>query len=154
MGTRMAPSYANIFMGKLECDLLHRTRQELTIWWRYIEDISAVWAHDKESLQVFLNELNSFHPMIKFTAEWSRESVTFLDTKVIRDGNCLATDLYTKPTDTHQYLHQWSCHPSHWKSSIAYNQALRMRRICSRSTDYQQHVEELKENLIKRQCSR
>ena len=101
-------------------------------------------------LQVFLTELNSFHPTIKFTAEWSRESVTFLDTKVIRDGNRLVTDLYTKPTDTHQYLHQRSCHPSHCKSSIAYSQALRMRRICSRPTDYHRHVEELKENLIKR----
>ena len=42
------------------------------------------------------------------------------------------------------------CHPSHCKSSIAYSQALRMRRICSRPTDYHRHVEELKENLIKR----
>ena len=124
--------------------------QRPTIWWRYIDDIFAVWPHGEENLKVFLTEINSFHPTIKFTAEWSRESVTFLDTKVIRDGNRLVTDLYTKPTDTHQYLHQRSCHPSHCKSSIAYSQALRMRRICSRATDYQQHVAELKEHLIRR----
>ena len=150
MGTRMAPSYANIFMGKFEIDLLQQTVKRPTIWWRYIDDFFAVWPHGEENLKVFLTEINSFHPTIKFTAEWSRESVTFLDTKVIRDGNRLVTDLYTKPTDTHQYLHQRSCHPSHCKSSIAYSQAFRMRRICSRATDYQQHVAELKEHLIRR----
>ena len=31
MGTRMAPSYANIFMGKLKYDLLHQTKQKPTI---------------------------------------------------------------------------------------------------------------------------
>ena len=150
MGTRMAPSYANIFVGRFEIYLLQQTVQRRTIWWRYIDDIFAVWPHGEENLKVFLTEINPFHPTIKFTTVWSRESVTFLDTKVIRDGNRMVTDLYTKPTDTHQYLHQRSCHPSHCKSSIAYSQALRMRRICSRATHYQQHVAELKEHLIRR----
>ena len=39
-------------------------------------------------------------------------------------GISLVTDLYTKQTDNDQYLHQWSCHPSPCKSSIAYSQAL------------------------------
>ena len=89
MGTRMAPSYANIFMGRLERDLLQQTTQKPTTWLRFIDDIFAVWSHGEESLQIFLNEINSFHPTIKFTAEWSRESVTFLDTRVICDGNRL-----------------------------------------------------------------
>ena len=80
MGTRMAPSYANIFMGKLECDLLQQTRQNPTIWWRYIDDTFAVWPHGKQNLEAFFNEINSFHPTIKSIAEWSRQSVTFLDT--------------------------------------------------------------------------
>ena len=41
MGTRMAPSYANIFMGKLEQQLLARTRKKPAIWWRYIDDLFA-----------------------------------------------------------------------------------------------------------------
>ena len=31
----------------------------------------------------------------------------------------------------HQYLHSTSCHPRHCKSSIAYSQTLKLRRICS-----------------------
>ena len=33
MGTRMAPSYANIFMGKLETQLLQYTTDRPSTWW-------------------------------------------------------------------------------------------------------------------------
>ena len=101
MGTRMAPSYANIFMGKLEQQLLARTRKGPPIWWRYIDDIFVLWNHGEESLNSFVEEINQAHPTIKFTTEWSRDSVSFLDTTVtIVDGQ-IVTDLYVKPTDTH-----------------------------------------------------
>ena len=83
------------------------------------DDIFTIWPHSEESLMVFLNEINSFHSTIRFTKEWSWESVTFLDTKVIGDRNQLVTDLYTKPMDIHQYLHRHSCHPFHCKMGIA-----------------------------------
>ena len=79
MGTRMAPSYANIFMGKLEQQLLARTRKGPPIWWRYIDDIFVLWNHGEESLNSFVEEINQAHPTIKFTTEWSRDSVSFLD---------------------------------------------------------------------------
>ena len=81
---------------------------------------------------------------------WSSNSVTFLDTKVISDGSKLITDLYAKPTDTQQYLHQRSCHPSNCKNGIAYSQALRLLRVCSQHTDYLRHTEELKGYLVDR----
>ena len=62
----------------------------------------------------------------------------------------MVTDLYTKPTDTHQYLHRSSCHPLHCKNSIAFSQALRLCRICCRPHDYDQRVEELKTYLVDR----
>ena len=92
MGTRMAPSYANIFMGELEKHLLQNTVNRPSIWWRYIEDIFAVWNDGEEQLQHFLQEINTFHPTIKFTAEWSREKVSFLDTTVILDGTILGVE--------------------------------------------------------------
>ena len=111
VGTRIAPSYTNIFMDKFETELLWSVSERPMVWWRYIDHVFANWPHGEENLEVFLNKLNLFHPTIKFTAEWSQEFVTFLNTRIIREGNHFITDLYTKPTDTHQYLHRHSCHP-------------------------------------------
>ena len=62
----------------------------------------------------------------------------------------LLTDLYTKPTDKFQYLNFKSCHPYHQKSNLPYALALRLRRICSNTTDFQQHCTTLTHHLRKR----
>ena len=135
MGTKCAPSYAIIFLGKLEKDFLLTSDLRPILWWRYIDDIFMIWPHSSEELNSFLEALNSCHPTIKFTSTISETSVNFLDVTVIKDQNGhLHTDLYTKPTDAHLYLHYTSFHPKHQKRSLPYSQALRLRRICS-STD-------------------
>ncbi len=87
--------------------------------------------HGQSKLDSFLEYLNGFHQTIKFTSESSMEKVSFLDVMVVKKGGILETDLYCKPTDTHQYLQRGSCHPWHVKKAIPYGQALRIRRICS-----------------------
>ena len=72
-----------------------------------------------------------FHSTIKFTTEYSKEQVNFLDASIkLIDGE-LKTDLFVKPTDTHQLLDPTSCHPYHRKKEIPYSQAVRLNRICS-----------------------
>ena len=58
-------------------------------------------------------------------------------------GGALGTDLFCKPSDTHQYLHRKSCHPWHTKGAIPFSQALRIRRICSDDTSFQSWLGEL-----------
>ena len=131
IGTKMAPPYAILFMDELEQNILEGSVHKPHVWWRYIDDIFLIWEHGEESLKEFLDYLNSCHPTIKFTANYSPKSVEFLDVKVIRHGDSLVTDLFVKPTDTHQYLHASSSHVYHSKRSIPYSQALRLNRICS-----------------------
>ncbi len=95
MGTRMAPSCANLFMAELETNLLTWTDQRPLIWRHFIDDIFAIWQHGQESLDSFLQQINLFHPTIKFTSEFSTDRITFLDTTVILDENTIHTDLYT-----------------------------------------------------------
>ena len=101
------------------------------VWLRYIDDVFFIWTHGQSKLDSFLEYLNEFHQTIKFTSESSMEKVSFLDVMVVKKGGILETDLYCKPTDTHQYLQRGSCHPWHVKKAIPYGQALRIRRICS-----------------------
>ena len=48
MGTRMAPFYANIFMGNLEENLLADTNKKPDVWWRHIDDVFALWSLEKK----------------------------------------------------------------------------------------------------------
>ena len=150
MGTKMAPSYANLFMGNLERTLLQGATLKPSCWYRYIDDIFIVWNHGQDTWNEFANYLNSFHPTIKFTSEISKTSVSYLDTTVSVINGKLETDLYTKPTDTFNYLLWSSCHPHKTKSSIPYGLAHRLVRICSRTQDLHKRLQELYCHLRKR----
>ena len=45
------------------------------------------------------------HPTINFTADWSKTLINFLDVTVSIAEDVIETDLYVKPTDSHQYLY-------------------------------------------------
>ena len=138
MGTRVAPSLANLFMGRIEHQLLESSEFKPLIFLRFIDDIFLVWCHGEDSLARFIREANSFHPTIKFTAETSKEQIAFLDTLIKIDPvtNELYTTLYTKPTDTRDFLHYNSAHPFNTKKGGPYGQFLRMRRICTKDLDF------------------
>ena len=127
MGTKCAPIHAILFMDRLEREFLSTRKLIPLVWWRYIDDIFMIWQHSHEELNSFLEALNSFHVTIKFTADISETSINFLDVNVTKDsiGNITA-DLYTKPTDSHLYLHYSSFHPKHRKQSLPYSRALRL----------------------------
>lgn len=137
MGTKMAPSYANLFMARLEQDMMNKSQLQPKVWRRYIDDIFAIFHCTEDELVAHLQHLNTLHPTIKFTHEYSRNEINFLDVKVQRNpDNSLRTSLYTKPTDRGQYLHHKSFHPSHTKEGIAYSQAVRLKLICSTEKDF------------------
>lgn len=136
MGTKMAPSYANLFMGKLENDMLNGYPKEPKLWLRYFDDAFMIWTHGEHELNQFILYLNSYHPTIKFTTTSSTKTVSFLDVLVTIQNGTLQTTLYRKPTDTRQYLHYNSNHPKSCRNAIPLGQALRIRRICSEQTDY------------------
>jgi len=150
MGTRMAPSYAIIFMDHLEQQFLSTQTLQPMVWWCYIDDIFLIWTYSESELQTFFENLNQYHPTIKFTSDYSPTEAIFLDTRVyLKDGH-IQTDLYTKPTDTHQYLDTRSCHPRHCKTAIPYSQALRLRRICSEEMNFKKRLKELNYHLRRR----
>ena len=98
--------------------------------------IFFIWEHGEESLNVFIYQVNLFHCTIKFTAEYSKEEVNFLDLNIkIIDGK-LKTDLFVKPTDTHHLLDPPFSHPYHYKKGITYSHALRLNRVCSHNEKF------------------
>ena len=57
--TRMAPSYANLFMGKFEQLAIENAPLKPFVWWRYIDDIFMIWTEGEDSLKTFINDINS-----------------------------------------------------------------------------------------------
>jgi peptide-methionine (R)-S-oxide reductase len=152
MGTRVAPSFANIFMADFEERYVYNYHTQPLVWLRYIDDIFMVWNHNRESLDSFLKYLNECHHSIKFTSEISDSQINFLDTTVHIDmERKLYTDLYCKPTDAHNYLLYSSAHPKHLLKSLPYSQLLRIRRICSRIEDFDKNALEIGQHFLRRE---
>ena len=151
MGTKCAPTYASLFMGRFEeSHIIPRIKDSILIYNRYIDDIFFIWKGSESDLLKFFKEINEVHPTIKFDHEYSREKINFLDAAVSVLGNRLRTSVYTKPTDRKAYLHARSYHPKSTKEAIAYSQAARLRRICTDRDDFQQLADKLKDDLINR----
>ena len=87
MGTKVAPSLANLFMGRLEEKVLKTAEERLNIklplYKRYIDDI-FIFPYSEDKLKDFMNLVNSEHRTIKFTEDYSLTEVVFLDCKVKR----------------------------------------------------------------------
>ena len=90
------------------------------------------------------------HPTIKFTTEWSKSSINFLDVTVSLVEKVIETDLYIKSTGSHQYLQSGSCPPFHCKKRIPYRQALRLNHICSETNFLDKHCNDWERFLFER----
>ena len=151
VGTICAPAYANIFMAQFEKQHIYPyIKNESILYLQYIDDIFMIWTRTKQELLIFLEKLNNKHKTIKFEHNISNSNISVLDTLIYKDkNNTLQTTLYRKPTDQQFYLHAHSDHPKSLKRSILYNQALRIKTICSTLTEYKKHCAILK-NIIER----
>ena len=97
-----------------------------------------------------MEDLNKFHPNLRFIYEKLREKINFLDVVIKTKEGEINTNLFCKPTDGHQYLHYDSCHGQHIKRSIAFSQTIRLKILCSEKNDLDSNVENLKEWFRKR----
>ena len=93
------------------------------------------------------------HPTIKFTADWSKTSMNFLDVTVSITEGIIKTDLHVKPTESHENLLSPSCHPFHCKKGIPYSQALRLNRIRSNNEFFHKRCNDLEKHLLERAYS-
>ena len=78
------------------------------IWFRYVNDIFATMKTPNNE-NIILDFLNKQHPNIKFTIEKEvKNSLPFLDTRVIKNVDKYVTTIYHKKKFTGVYLN--------WKS--------------------------------------
>ena len=66
IGTKFAPPYTHIFMDEMETSFLKIQQLQPFTSLRYIDDIFFIWVCGEEQLNLFLKDLNKFHPNLKF----------------------------------------------------------------------------------------
>jgi len=160
MGSSMAVNFANLFMSDLETKILDDYEKEHglrpTCWLRYIDDIFFVWVHGETKLKHFLQFCNSYteknkmKSSIKFTANYSRKQVAFLDVMIKSTHQGIITDVHTKPTSAQNYLHRSSFHPPSLIRSIPKTQFIRLRRICTKLIDYDRNCQDFIQHFMRR----
>ena len=148
MGKRFAPSYANIYMAEWEETVLLKYPKRPSHYFRFLDDMWAVWPHSLEELHEWLQVLNSHHPSIKLTMTFSPLTVDFLDITIFKGPDfhttgILDTKVFFKPTDSHALLHHTSFHPPHTFKGIVKSQLIRFDRICSRPEDREEAIQVL-----------
>ena len=160
MGTKVAPTYANLVMGYLELkiyqdsiDLFDVEFQNyiMTNWKRYLDDCFILWNRSIDDLNQFKALINGINQNLQFTMEYSKCELPFLDILVMKKDNKIETDIYYKPTDSKQYLLFNSCHPKHTRCNIPFNLARRICTIVTNIITRDKRLEELKMFLIDRQ---
>ena len=62
-----------------------------------------LWEHGENKLKSFIEKTINIHPTIKFTTEYSKNSMNFLDNTVSLIEEIIETDLRVKSTDSHPF---------------------------------------------------
>ena len=84
-----------------------------------------------------MDNLNKKHNTRKFDYKISTKETEFLDIIVHRNQqHKIQTTIFRKPMDQETYLHAQSNHPKSLKDSIPYSQALRIKTICSTTSEF------------------
>ena len=157
MGSRLAPAYANTFMGSLEKSILESSPLKPSYYRRFIDDIFMIWPHSLNELDKFISHMNTANPSIQFTHEKSQEEITFLDVTVYKqkdpmDDNQTKLQFKThiKSTNKQLYIREDSYHPPGTTKGVTIGEAIRYLRTNSERKSFQQMLLTHKRNLAKR----
>jgi len=150
IGSRLGMNYASTYMGAWEEKLFRQSEKQPLAYFRFVDDVWGLWTHGIEALKTFHAQGNEINPRIKLELRYSSEKLEFLDTMTSIQNGHIQTDLHTKPTDKHLYLHMDSSHPESTKKAIPYGLGVRAKRICSEEVDYRRHRQAVKAQLVNR----
>lgn len=149
MGTKCAPSYANLYLGGRERELfanghLSELLKNRISWHRYIDDVLFFWSGTRNELYRLMDLLAINEYNLTFTMDCSQSKIKFLDLQICVDADgVLYYSLYCKSSSGNTILHASSAHPKQLLDSIPYSQYLTLKRNCMLNVDFHQAADDL-----------
>lgn len=68
----------------------------IKVWRHFIDDVLLIWEGDRQSLDEFLEWLNSRNPLLLFTSTITKENLPFLDLTIFPADGGLQTTMFRK----------------------------------------------------------
>jgi hypothetical protein len=145
MGQKCAPELCDIMFHSLEKRFISLS-DKIFKWFRYRDDILMFWTGDVDELVNFISQINSMHPTLKFTHEWSKTEINFLDLTLFKGNRfenyqILDMKCFSKPCDTFQYLSRDSSHPKACFHGMVKGEAIRYIRNSSSEYEYKHKLD-------------
>ena len=163
MGSIFIPTYAQLTVGYLEETKLYplltskfdteTANDIIEHFFRFMDDGTTLFPMEVDE-DVFLELINSMHPAIQYTMERAEvfvengieiQKLVFLSLIIYLDsiGN-IWTNVYYKPTNTHEYLNFKSHHPDHIKKNIPHVLAKRILILSTKTKDQKRNLSDLR----------
>ena len=159
MGSHKSPPYASLAIGYIEHKADEIFRETKSVEYadyvkkmleRFLDDVFLKWRMSLGDPKDFFDVLNNIEDKINFTME-SGKRIPFLDVLfILGDDGRLSTDIYYKPTDTHNYVQFGSFHPHKTLTNIPFTLARRVCIIVSDDDVRDFRYSELKEWLLRK----
>jgi len=118
MGTPSSGLIAEVFIQHTEHKHLpHITHKHKIInYCRYVDNILIIFYSTHTNIQQILNDFNTLHPKLQFTAEMEKDhTLNYLDLSTHKTPTDVNTAIYRKPTFTDTIIPYTSNHPAHHK---------------------------------------
>jgi uncharacterized protein (UPF0335 family) len=146
MGNSLSPFLANVFMTFFEEQCRENFSYFPRVWFRYVDDIFAVFDLDACPIEHFLTLLNDQYPSINFTYEIEKKrSLPFLDIEILRNkNNKISFSIYRKPTHTNNYIHSNSFDHNSHKHAAFHSLIHRLLSVPMNNKNFQKELEYIK----------
>jgi hypothetical protein len=143
MGAPSSGLIAEIFLQHIEHTHLAYLTQKHNIvnYCRYVDDILIIFDPNHTTLEMILNDFNSLHPKLQFTAETENDhNLNYLDLSIHRTPTNIKTAIYRKPTFTDTIIPFTSNHPAHHKYATVKYLYNRLDTYNLQHEEYQQEL--------------
>ena len=148
MGSCLGVLFANFYM----CDLENRILPTIPnfnqcTYCRYVDDIFLA-VPDFQTLMHIRENLEK-HSVLNFTYEIEvNRKIAFLDTLITKENKSLQTSVFTKVTNTGEFMNYHSICPERYKIGVLKTLLSRAYSICSNWKYFSEEVERIKQVLV------
>ncbi len=154
-----------IFIHSLDTDLDFKRYyvENIKLWNRFIDDCGGIYKGNITEFLIWFNLLincfrkydldltcdtDSHKISDNVVTEKEFKSLTFLDLEIFKCDGTIHTKEHRKSTSVNKYLCVTSAHPRHTFPGIVKSQMYRIRRLCSRDSDFKDAVKNLEIRCI------